>query len=80
MIVEFADNQYVDVDQIQAIRWIKQNDIELGVVVLAGDKIVVTEREEFDAIESAFIWARKSSMFDKDMKKIRYVKRGTENE
>lgn len=76
MILEFAEHQYVDVDQIQAVRWIKHNGMELGVIALSGDKIVVTEREEFDAIEAAFIWTRKSSMFDADMKKIRYVKKG----
>jgi hypothetical protein len=48
---------------------------QAGVVVLSGQKIVVTEREEFDLIETAYIYQHKSYMYDDKMKKIRFTKR-----
>lgn len=76
MVLEFAPHQYVHVESIEALRWISHQGQELGIVALKGDKIVVTEREEYDTIETAFIWLHKSHMVDDEMKKVRYVKRG----
>ena len=80
MILEFSEDQYVDIDKIQALRWIKVKEVEVGIVVLSGDKIAITEREEFDVIKNAYLWAHKSHMADADMNKIRFVKRGPEDE
>lgn len=74
MVIEFAPHQYVDVDKIQALRWIKAGDVHAGIIVLSGDKIVVTEKEEYDAIESAYIWKNKTYMVDDRLKKVRWIK------
>ena len=74
MVIEFAEHQYVDVDAIEALRWISYGGKEVGIVVLSGDKIALTEREEFDAIEAAYIYKNKSYMVDEDLKKTRWIK------
>jgi hypothetical protein len=74
MILEFADHQYVDVDSIQALRWIEVDNKAIGIVALNGDKIAVTERDEFDVIEAAFLYTHKSHIVDDKMKKVRYIK------
>jgi len=74
MVIEFSPHQYIDIDKVHALRWIVAGDKAVGIVVLNGDKIVVTEREEFDAIESAYIWKNKSYMVDDKLKKVRWVK------
>ena len=79
MVLEFAPHQYVDIDKVEALRWIEAQGKAVGIVALSGDKIVISERSEFDLIETAFIWKNKSYMFDENMAKIMYVKRGIDN-
>jgi hypothetical protein len=75
MILEFSEHNYIDMDKVEALRWIDMNGQQAGVIVLKGQKVVVTEREDFDVIEAAFIYQHKSYMYDDKLKKIRFSKR-----
>ena len=72
MVLEFAKHEYIDIDDIKALRWMEEQ--KAGVVVLTGEKVVVRERDRFDVIERAYIYQNKSYMFDDKLKKIRWVK------
>lgn len=73
MILQFNDHNYLDVDKIQALRWMREQNA--GVVVLDGEKIVVQAREDFDVIETAYIYKNKTVMYDDRMKKMRFTRR-----
>ena len=75
MILEFAEKQYVDIDNVVGLRWIKADEQEYGVIILQTNKIGITEKAEFDIIEQAFIWKHKTNMYNDKMKRVRYTKR-----
>ena len=74
MILEFTPHNYVNVDNIQALRWFEK--AERGFAVLDGERIALQTKEEFDVVEQAFIALHKSYMYDDKQKKIVW-KRGT---
>jgi hypothetical protein len=77
MILEFDEKQYVDIDAVVALRWLK--DMGKGVIAFRGaDKIVVNDPDQFDRIEQAFIWLHKSHIVNDKLEKVTFVKRGKE--
>lgn len=70
MIVEFKKHNYIDINNIMALRWIepRKEDTGWGVVFVGGQKMAI-EADEFDIIEKAFIWQHGYSIYDKDLKK-----------
>ena len=80
MILEFADSQYIDMDNVQGLRWMPEanNNIGAGVIILNGDKMVINQKELFEVVEAAFIYLHKSHMIDDKMKKIRFTRREVE--
>ena len=74
MVLEFSEHQYIDMENVQALRWM--DDQGLGIIFLNGDKLGIQNRAHFDIIERAFIYKCKSYMVDDKIKKIRWVKGG----
>lgn len=70
MILEFNERQYINVEQIDALRWFapKDGNNGYGIVVIRGQKITV-KIEEFDVIEKAYLWYNGYSLYDKNLKK-----------
>lgn len=66
MIVEFKENHYVNVDEIQALRKFDAD----GVCVVGGQKIRLTG-DEFDIIKKAFHFQHDTHMYDKKLRKIK---------
>ena len=68
MILEFAEHNYIDVDRVVALRWITEQEKDFGVVVLNGDKIAIRSKDQFDAIEKAFIQLHQTHIYNKNGK------------
>jgi len=77
MVLEFAESQYIDMDNVQGLRWMPEanQNAGAGVIILNGDKMVINQKELFDVVESAFIYLHKSHMIDDKMKKVRFIRR-----
>jgi hypothetical protein len=68
MIVEFKKDNFVNVDDITALRWIDREAQSGGIVIMGGERIVVDKRE-FNVIKKAFEWNYRDSIYNKAMKK-----------
>lgn len=70
MILNFNNKQYINVEAIEAIRWItpNKNDNGFGIIFIGGQKMTV-EAEDFNIIEKAYRWQNDYSIYDKNLKK-----------
>jgi hypothetical protein len=70
MILEFSDNNYIDVDDIRALRKMKASDgSETGVVFVGGQKMAVSI-PDFKVIEKAYKWVN-NEIYKYDHKKFK---------
>jgi hypothetical protein len=72
MILEFADKNFVNVDSIQALRWLSVDHIEFGLMVVGGQKLTIQSRKDYDVLVKAFKWLHEGgALYKHDHKKFK---------
>jgi hypothetical protein len=78
MVLEVEKDYFINMDKIQVIFWMEATESvpAHGVIMLQGGNTIVPTRAQFDVVRNAFVYLHKSYVYDDNMKKIQYVKRG----
>lgn len=77
MILEFGEEEYIDVEKIDVIRWLPRKQV--GMLLVEGERIFL-DRTSFNLVMKAYIYLHKSHMYGDNLKQIRWVKHTDKSE